>query len=138
MMGRASAVISASTLRRASRTHRAVITGTLASAGDGRAARRAGTAMAVSDTGGLLLVVAAGVPGAARPLGRVACQGEKHVVERGAAHAEPLDRHPARVELVEQAPDVPGAAVGGHADQPLARIGLEDPPGGGVGDLVER
>src|SRR5260370_19915353 len=135
-MGRTSAVISASTLRRLSRTHRAVMTGMLARAGAGRAARNAGTSMAVSDTGDLLVsaAVAPGVDG----LGRLAGQGEKHVVEGGAADAEFLYRHPARIELIEQPPYVHGTSVGGDADQQLASVGRHDPPGGGAFTAVER
>src|SRR6516164_5560508 len=98
-MGRTSAVISASRLRRVSRTHRAVITGRLASAGERRAVLGAGIAIAVSDTDGLLLVVAAVLdagPRGARLLRQVAGQGKEHVVQGGAAHGEPLDRHPLR------------------------------------------
>src|SRR5215472_9154920 len=97
--GRTSEVISASRLRRLSRTHRAVMTGTLARAGEGRAAVGLGTGMTASDTGGLLLAglaVGAG-SAAARELGRTAGQGQEHVVEGGAAHAELVNRDTARV-----------------------------------------
>src|SRR5215471_6524089 len=107
-MGRTSAVINASRLRRDSRTHRAIMTGMPASTGDGRAPlRAAGMAITVSDTGDLLLVAAVMLgkgSGLACLLGQVTGKSEEHVVEGGAAHAEPLDRHPAWVERIEQLP----------------------------------
>src|SRR5215472_4182619 len=100
-MGRTSEVISASTLRLLSRTQRAIMTGMLARAGEGRAARGMGTGMTASDTGGLL-VAGAEVGFGAWPLGRVAGQGQEHVVEGGAAHGEPRHGLPAWIEFVEQ------------------------------------
>src|ERR671914_451146 len=94
--GRASEVMTASRLRRVRRRPRPAMVAEFV------------RAMESSDTDSLLVMV--GV------LGGVAGQGQVHVVEGGALHGEPVDGPAGRVDLVEQGPDLGGAAVGGHPD----------------------
>src|SRR5438067_171394 len=49
--------------------------------------------------------------------GQMAREGEEDVVERRRGDGEAHDVAAARVELVEHGTDVPGAAVGGHAER---------------------
>src|SRR4051812_47044625 len=99
--GRNSAVISASRWRSDRRIERADI-------------------VRASDTGGLLRL---GGGGAARR--RATGEREEDVVEARAVHREALDRAPARVDLVEQRPDVRGAAVGRDGDRALRAVAAQ-------------
>src|SRR5580693_6082510 len=85
--GSSSEVSRASSWRRLSRRHRLAM-------------------IMVSDTGGLLVSWDGGVPG----------QGEEHVVQGGGVHGEAAHRRAARVELVEQGPDLGRGPVGGDAE----------------------
>ena len=58
-------------------------------------------------------------------VGGVAGQGQEHVVEGGAVDGEVVDRPAGRVDLVEQGPDLGGAAVGGHPDGQAVAVGLD-------------
>src|ERR1700726_993699 len=112
MMGSISEVISASTVRLDMRMQRAAIVRDSLRMLAGRLAAGAVTpGTVISDTGDLLagqarragLGQACGVTWADRA-GRVAGQGQEHVVERGAVHSEPLHRTATGVDLVKQGP----------------------------------
>src|SRR5919106_4594778 len=116
--GSSSEVSSTSTLRLAMRRLRPdmVTASARAASGRGRSDSR-GTAVgdAVStDTGGLLLVLVLVLVGLG--FGGAAGQGQEHVVEGGAVDGEAAHGPAGRVDLVEQSPDLGGAAVGGDPD----------------------
>src|SRR5215218_1191601 len=131
MTGSSSEVSRTSTLRRAMRRLRADMVAPSARADrglEGRRSRGGRAAGAVSsDTDGLLLVLVVVLVLGFGPLGRVAGQGQEHVVEGGAVHGEPVDHPAGRVDLVEQGPDLSGAAVGGHPDGQPPRVALGGP-----------
>src|SRR6476469_4567344 len=107
MIGNASEVIRASTLRMDNRTARRTMISRSPAGDAGRRAR--------SDTGRLLLL--RGVPG----------QCQEHVVEGRGVHGEPVDRPPRRVELVQHGTDMSRGAVGGDGQRELARVRQERP-----------
>src|SRR5262245_37956671 len=106
MTGSTSDMMSASTVRRDSRTQRATIT---------RASRvnEAGRS-ASSDMDDLL------------GRGVVSGQGEEDVVEGGGVHVEPGDRAARRVDPVERGADVGRGAVGFKTHQQPRRVTVHD------------
>src|SRR5919108_4734514 len=130
--GSASEVITASRFRLVRRSPRPAMATQSARPASGRGRRRAPTVAArgtvSSDTGGLLLLLVVG------PVGGVAGQGQEHVVEGGAVDGEPVHGLAGRVDLVEQGPDVGGAAVGGDPDDAAVAVVLDGPAAQAPGD----
>src|SRR3954452_894143 len=107
MTGKASAVISASTLRLERRTDRATMVCRSRSA----VFRGRGASSSSSDTDGLL-----------RGGGRLAGEGEERVVQRWGVHREAGDERAVRIGVVEDPADVQGVVLDGHGQRAGGRV----------------
>src|SRR6185369_9036379 len=118
MIGSINAVIIASRLRLEIRTPRAIIVRMSVPGDDGRT-----VGMASSDIGKLLsgggLISGVVGPGSG---GGPAGQRQEDVVQRRAVQVEPAEQIPARVNLIEDLPDMGGGPVGSDSDH--AALGL--------------
>src|SRR6185437_13710947 len=108
--GSASAVIRPSTLRSPSRRQRVTIVATAVSPAAGRLVVARGAGRARSDMSGCLQFVVGAVRVRGGGPGRVAGQGQEHVVQAGRPDPERADQRPVRVYLVEHRADVRGGA----------------------------
>src|SRR6478609_9194266 len=86
-----------------------------------------GSARVISDMDGLLVGLIRGPSG----------QGQEDVVEGGLMNGEGAHPARARVDLVQQSPDLRRAAVGRQAHRPAARIGADQPAAEQPADVIE-